>query len=79
LTTVATVALVVAALGTVLLLVGVIAAVVQRVSRALTEASRVTERLTAASAELSDQQHVTQHELDRLSAAVEQLRSSRRR
>jgi len=73
------VALVVAALITVLLVVGVTALVVQRVSRALRDATRATERLTAASAELSDRQHVTQRELDRLSAAMEQLRSSRRR
>lgn len=75
----AIVALVVGALVTVLLVVGVIAVVVQRVSGALSEATRATERLAAASAELSDRQHVTQRELDRLAAAVDQLRSSRRR
>jgi len=77
--TAAIVALVVGALLTVFLVVGVIAVVVQRVSRALAEATRATERLTAASAELSDRQHVTGRELDRLAAAMDQLRSSRRR
>ncbi len=77
--TAAIVALVVAALLTVFLVVGVIAVVVQRVSRALAEATRATERLTAASAELSDRQHVTHRELDRLATAMDQLRSSRRR
>jgi len=73
------VALVVAALGTVLVIVVVIGVVVQRVTRAFAEATRATERLAAASTELSDRQHVTQRELDRLAAAVDQLRSSRRR
>jgi len=74
---IALIAIVVGATVTVLTIAALGVIVSQRISRALHDATTAAERLTAASAEIGEEQLVTQRELDRLGSSLERLREHR--